>query len=105
MWLDQIPISLLNPPSRLRSLGCALMNGAGMLLIIGAVGQVAVAATTTVMTMAGGEPHITSLAQLYPELPTWWIPEGPLGCGFAAAVFLVGLVANTVAKKVHRLMY
>lgn len=105
MWLDLIPLFLLNPPSRLRSLGRALTNGAGLLLLFGAIGQVAIAATSGVMSLAGGVPHVTSLAQFYPELPTWWIPEGALGYGSCAAILVVGIVLNSVASKVQRWMY
>jgi hypothetical protein len=105
MRFDLIPLFLLNPPSRLRTLGYALVNGAGLLLCIGVIAQVAVAAVSGVMTLAGGASHVTSLAQIYPELPTWWIPEGPLGYVLCAATLGVGLVLTNVASKFQRLMY
>lgn len=105
MRLDLIPLFLLNPPSRLRALGHALINGAGLLLLIGVIAQVAVAAVSGVMTLAGGASHVASLAQIYPELPTWWIPEGPLGYVLCAVTLGVGIVLTSLAGKFQRLMY
>lgn len=105
MWLDLMPLALLNPPSRLRTLGHTLINGAGCLLLIGLFGQVAVAAVSGVMSPAGSAPHATSLALLYPALPTWWVPEGPLGFVFCTTTLGVGIVLSSVANKVQRLMY
>jgi hypothetical protein len=105
MRFDLIPLFLLNPPSRLRALGHALINGAGLLLVMGAIAQVAAAAMSAVMNLAGSASHVTSLAQLYPELPTWWVPEGPLGYVLCAATLGVGIVLTSVAGKFERLMY
>lgn len=105
MRFDLIPLFLLNPPSRLRTLGHTLINGAGLLLLIGVIAQVAVTAISGLRNLTGGASQVASLAQIYPELPTWWIPEGPLGYLLCAATLGVGLVLTSLASRFQRLMY
>ena len=44
-----------------------------------------------------------SLAEAYPSLPTWWVPESALGFCLAAAVFLVGAILVKAAGTAKRL--
>lgn len=105
MWLDLIPIALLNPPSRLRALGFALTNAAGLFLVVGLVGQVTVAAMSGAMGLVTSAPKVFTLVQPYPALPTWWIPEGPLGCVLCTTTLGVGIVLSNLGAKVQRLMH
>lgn len=105
MRLDLIPLFLLNPPSRLQALGSTLVRGAAFLFLIGAITQVATAAMSGVLSHAGGAPRVMSLAQLVPDLPTWWIPESPIGYVLCTAILVIGFALNSLGCKVQRLMY
>lgn len=105
MNLDLVPLFLLNPPSRLKALGQALTNVACLLGAVGVAANVATKAAQAVQSIAGVAPLQVSLAQLYPQLPTWWIPESPLGFAFVGVVLVGGLVIQSTAIKVQRLMY
>ena len=50
--------------------------------------------------MAGGPD---TLAEAYPGIPTWFIPEGPFGFIIAVVLVACGLYAAYIARKVERL--
>lgn len=62
-------------PGRLGALGRTLFQVSAMILLIGVCGHVAISATSAIRAMAVSVPTDTSLATLYPSLPTWWVPE------------------------------
>jgi hypothetical protein len=45
-----------------------------------------------------------ALAELYPTLPTWWIPETALGIAAAFLLVIIGAVIAHSAKKIERLL-
>lgn len=101
MWMNLIPIALLNPPSRLAGLGRTMMQLSLWLLFVGAVAK----ATLTVMSIATTftqQSAAPTLIHLYPNLPTWWVPEGPVGFSFALSLFLVGLSVKKIAAHIER---
>jgi len=44
-------------------------------------------------------PALKTLAEAYPQYPTWFVPEGPVGFGIAAALVLVGMALTLQAEK------
>ena len=65
----------LNPPTRLVNAGKGLFSkGAGLLFVglIFRVGPIAISAATR-LTEKTAEPLM--LADMYPTIPTWWVPE------------------------------
>ena len=70
---------------------------AGSILVLGAV------FARAAMIAANGErveaklPPFQTLAQLYPQYPTWIVPEGPLGYSIAAVLVLAGMALVVVA--------
>ena len=44
-------------------------------------------------------PVVRTLAQAYPQYPTWFVPEGPVGYAVAAILVLVGMTLTVVADK------
>lgn len=45
-----------------------------------------------------------SLAQMYPDLPTWWIPESPLGLTLVCLMFFIGALIAWMGKTALRQM-
>jgi hypothetical protein len=101
--MDWLMVLLLRNLSAARWLGWAMFSAAGGAIGLGLRLGRAFNRATRAFNRAGIDQELT-LAQLYPDWPTWWIPESPEG--FAAWVF-VGLVgawlaftAKTLQKQV-----
>ena len=72
---------------------------AGSILILGAV-----FARAALMNLNAGRtdaklPLLHTLAQAYPQYPTWIVPEGPVGYAVAALLVLVGMTLTVLADK------
>jgi hypothetical protein len=52
--------------------------------------------------MAVSVPTDTSLAMLYPSLPTWWVPESFLGYFACALTAVLGLALVQMGKAIDR---
>jgi hypothetical protein len=101
MWIDLIPLALLDPPSRLASLGRALVQLSATLLSLGLIAKAVLTAASVAMNFTR-QPAPTSLSALYPDLPTWWVPEGVLGFVMVGALFFVGYVAKDLAAEIKK---
>ena len=89
-------------PGRLSALGRALFQVSAMILLVGACGHVAITATSAIRVMAVYEPTNTSLAMLYPSLPTWWVPESLLGYFACVLTAVLGLTLVQMRKVIDR---
>lgn len=93
----------LNPPTRLINAGKGLfLTGSGLVLagLIFRVGPIAINSVTRLTGRATTEPQM--LADMYPTIPTWWVPETGLGYTFAAVLICVGLGVVFVGSKFDR---
>ena len=45
-----------------------------------------------------------SISQLYPSLPTWWIPESAISFILLIAAFVLGIRLTLAGKKLDRFM-
>ena len=101
--LNIVPLILLTPPSRLKAVGELLSGGSFALIVVGLylqIGQIAVEAT---QSLSGNRAASTTLATLFPEVPTWFIPENLFSFVTLIFVALFGIYALIVAKKIERL--
>lgn len=89
-------------PGRLSALGRALFQVSAMILLIGVCGHVAITATSAIRAMSVSVPTDTSLAMLYPSLPTWWVPESFLGYFACALTAVLGLTLVQMGKAIDR---
>jgi hypothetical protein len=89
-------------PGRLSALGRALFQVSAMILMVGLCGRVAVIATSAISAMTVPVPPETSLAMLYPSLPTWWVPESFLGYFACALTGVLGLMLVQMGKAIDR---
>jgi len=71
----------------------------GCILILGAAFARAGLANTNEARAATNEPPLHSLAQAYPQYPTWVVPEGPVGYSIAAVLVLAGMGLTVLAEK------
>lgn len=93
----------LNKPTRLIELGWVVFYMGGGLILTGLLGRV----VTTATTVLGSHVHAVAektLTDIYPTLPTWWIPE-TLGSGlFALVIVIFGAWLILVGKKFNCFM-
>ena len=45
------------------------------------------------------QPSLRTLAEAYPQYPTWMVPEGPVGYALAAVLVLAGTALTVLAEK------
>jgi hypothetical protein len=92
---------MLNRPSLLRGTARVLWNlGCGGLL----AGVLAAALTAILgaMTAFGGSTD-ASYQQLFPGVPTWWVPESAAGFGVYLTAMLWAYLLGDFSRKLERL--
>lgn len=92
----------LTHPRRMVATGRALVTGATALVGAGLWGQAATTSVAAIYKIGGAESSPGSLAELYPSIPTWWIPESLFGYFVAGVVGAAGFVLWKAGKKYER---
>ena len=76
---------------------------AGAILILGAAFARAGLMAGNEERTEAGLPAMATLAEAFPQYPTWLVPEGPLGFAISAVLILVGMglivLAGDAAKR------
>jgi hypothetical protein len=88
-------------PKRALVLGKALLL-AGSILVLGAVFARAGLININADRAEARLPSLRTLAEAYPQYPTWLVPEGPVGFGISAVLVLAGMGLTLVAEKAAR---
>jgi hypothetical protein len=71
----------------------------GAVLVLAAIfGRVGISAENATRA-AANLPKATTLAEIYPQYPTWLVPEGPVGFTVAAVLVLAGMYLTVVASE------
>jgi hypothetical protein len=97
--METIFTFLLRDRARAGKLARAAIFSGGWLLIASALGAVLIKAFSAPIVLAGKVPP-TSLDEMFPDVPLFWVPEGPLGYGLASLLLLGGI---WLAISVNRL--
>ena len=85
-------------PRRWLAAGKALFL-AGAILILGAVFARAGLVSLNAERSEAGHSMLRTLAEAYPQYPTWIVPEGVVGYAVAAVLVLVGMVLTVLAEN------
>ena len=72
---------------------------AGSILVVGAVFARAELMGINAERAEAKLPVIRTLAEAFPQYPTWMVPEGPVGFAIAAALVVVGMVLTVKAGE------
>jgi hypothetical protein len=72
---------------------------AGAILIVGAVFARASLIAVNDTRAQAKQPSLHTLAEAYPDQPTWVVPEGPFGFTVAGLLVLVGMGVTVLAEK------
>ena len=75
---------------------------AGAILILGAVFARAALMNINAQRAEGKLAALRTLAEAYPQYPTWIVPEGPVGYTVCAMLVLAGLALIVLAEKAAR---
>ena len=94
----------LNKPSRLAGAGHAVFGATAFLLIAGMYGRVATVGVAAILGMSGASTHTRTLEDIYPNLPTWWIPESAFGFTLSAALAMAGIILILIGRKWQRIL-
>lgn len=90
-------------PERLVAAGDVAMYSAQAFLVAGPFGKVATTAMSSLSVLGTkAAEHSKTLAELYPNLPTWWIPETAEAFIAAAALMAAGLWVRHVGRRYQR---
>jgi len=75
---------------------------AGSILIVGAVFARAGLININADRAEAKQPPLRTLAEAYPQYPTWPVPEGPVGFSISALLVLVGMGLTVMGEKAAR---
>ncbi len=75
---------------------------AGAILVLGAVFARASLMAVNAERAEAKLPVLRTLAQAYPQYPTWLVPEGPVGFTISALLVLAGMGLTALASEAVR---
>ena len=93
---------VLTVPGRLVGAGRLAARSGLLLLFIGLCGRVATTGVAVLSARVPGAARATALADVYPALPTWWVPETAFGFVLCAVLIACGIAAARTGKKLQR---
>lgn len=93
-WLRPL---IARSPRRALVLGKVLLL-AGAILVVGAVFARAGLMGVNADRSETGLPALHTLAEAYPQYPTWFVPEGPVGFAISAVLVLAGVALVSMAE-------
>jgi len=102
--LERLEDYFLTEPQRLVQLGRALFLIGGWLIIIALGGQVATSVANGMASIGGHAGTVKLLADIYPSIPTWWVPESIVGALPAMFITGIGLWINQTGQRIRRFM-
>ena len=92
-------------PEHLVTAGEVAMYSAQALLLAGLFGNVATTAMSSLRFLGTKATESSkTLAALYPDLPTWWIPESGTAFVGCAALMAAGLWLRHMGRRYQRLL-
>lgn len=104
MNVERLADLLFSAPQRWVAGGRAVALGALGLTVLGAFARVMVEGTAAIRALHPGGIPLRSLAELVPTVPTWWVPETPMGFALCAVVFVSGVVAVLHGRHLKSLL-
>ncbi|MDB5750629.1 MAG: hypothetical protein JWP65_1050 [Ramlibacter sp.] len=78
-------------------LGKAIFLAGALLIVAALFGRIGMIGANAERAKAG-LPSLARLVELYPQHPTWLVPEGPVGYSVAALLVLAGMALVVVAS-------
>ena len=98
--IDHLLLLILRCPACVRAAGKLIATAAFTAIMSGWRGHRVLAILDHRLARAGTE-GAQSLAELYPSLPTWWIPESAGGYTFYLLAMAAGLGVSMAANRIE----
>jgi hypothetical protein len=95
---------IISEPRRVVTLGNALCRTGSFLIVAGLIGRVASVSVAVIGSLVDRQGVERSLADIYPTLLTWWVPESALGYAAGAALTLFGLTVTMTGSRWNRVL-
>ena len=102
---ERVLDTFLENPKRLVALGDFLITLGYWLGIAGLVGKVATTAVGAITSMAISSASVGTLADIYPSLPTAWVPESAIGFVLTALILSLGLWLKYTGRQLERYLH
>ncbi len=96
----------LGQPRRMTNLGEVMINLGYWLGVAGLIGAVATKAVGVVhsLTPQSSVTSAPTLAEIYPALPTGWVPESIAGLLITLTIFMLGIWLKRTGRQIERLV-
>lgn len=101
--IDRFAGFFLTEPRRLVVLGRVLLNFSGFLVMAGLFGALATTANSFAIGMSAKAKPVIELADAFPGIPVWWVPESVFGYAFALLCGLLGVFVIRTGRTYQRL--
>lgn len=98
-WLTML---MLEKPKTVRWWGKLLFNAGGLATIVGVWGVLALRAIAMPAKLGVSSAVTRRLADAYPTLPTWWIPESVAGFAMSIGLAALGVWLVMATKHLNR---
>lgn len=102
--LERIWMFFLENPRRLTALGKILLETGGALLIAGSIGHLICASYGIEASLTHKAPTPVSLADVYPDLPLWWVPESAFGYILSCIITVAGVYFVRTGKRLTKIL-
>lgn len=103
--LEKLYESLYMHPKEANEIGTLLQWVSFVLVLFGLVSHAYVQAISMMQGLIPSDrTEITSIAQLAPNLPTWWIPESAPTFALVVLIGITGFLISMEAKKCQRIL-
>jgi hypothetical protein len=100
--INFIFLVLLNPPSRLKSLGQMLAWLSSAWIVVGLYLSIGRVAINALPKTKGVDVAPVTLAAMYPSFPTWLVPESPFAFVLLICMWALAVLMVTSARKFER---
>lgn len=101
---EKILGAALAHPKHLQGLSNILLRLSFWLGIAGILGFFVKTATGAMGSLVGRSGEAIALAEIYPLLPTAWIPESTAGFVVTGLIFLLGIWLRYASREIERLL-
>jgi hypothetical protein len=100
--LERLQDYFYSEPGRITGPGKLLVLLGCFLLLVGAIGRLATGAINMLPTLAQQNQTTKALADIYPTLPVWWVPESMVGAALSLLAIAVGAYVFLHGKTIDR---
>lgn len=100
--LEQITYFFMSRPTRMIALGQTLLKAGIAIIGFALLANIGTSAMEIIVSLNGQLGTDKSLAEIYPTLPTWWIPESFIGTVPAIMLVIAGLWLNATGEQINR---